>query len=126
MRQRNRSRQFLLIFIAIVLPAAVLVGLARRVVRQAKELAAAPAADEHRNANEQLRRELAAKLETVKLQEVNRWIRLPNAPGNDQPPDPSLVFVAAIDGDRMILPWEREGERRPPALPFEQRLRQGE
>jgi two-component sensor histidine kinase len=126
MRQRNRSRQFFLIFIAIVLPAAVLVGLARRVVNQEKELAAARAADEQRNAIEQLRRELAAKLETVKLQEVNRWIRLPNAPDNDQPPDPSLVFVAAIDGDRMILPWERESERRPPALPFETLLREAE
>lgn len=126
MRQRNRSRQFFLIFIAIVLPAAVLVGLARRVVRQEKELAAARAADEHRNASEQLRRELAAKLETVKLQEVNRWIRLPNAPDNDQPPDASLVFVAALDGDRMILPWERENEGLPGPLLFEQRLREGE
>jgi two-component sensor histidine kinase len=126
MRQRNRSRQLFLIVIAIVLPAAVLVGLARRVVRQERELAAARAAEEHRNANEQLRRELAAKLETVKLQEVNRWIRLPNAPDNEEPPDPSLVFVAAVDGDRMILPWERESEKRPPALPYAQRLREGE
>jgi two-component sensor histidine kinase len=106
MNQRKRSRQVLLIVIAILLPAAVLVGLARRVVRQERELAKTQAAEERRNALEQLRRELAARLDAVRLREVNRWIRVPSAPDAEQPPDSSLVFVAALDGDRLVLPWE--------------------
>src|SRR5262245_34247014 len=103
-----RTRQLLLIVIAILLPAAVLVGLARRVVLQDTELARTQAEEERRKALEQLRRELAARLDAVRLREVNRWIRVPSAPGAEQPPDSSLVFVAALDGERMILPWETE------------------
>ncbi len=107
MRQYRSSRQLVLILIAILLPAGVLIGLATRVVRQETELAQTRALEARRTQVEQVRRELLARLDAVKLREINRWIRLPAAPSEiEQPPDSSLVFVSALDGDRLVMPWE--------------------
>jgi hypothetical protein len=60
---------------AILIRAAVLVGLASRILYQDRELAAIRAAGQRRIAVDQLRRELDAHLEAIKLQEINRLIR---------------------------------------------------
>jgi hypothetical protein len=101
-----QSRQLLLVLVAILLPAAVLVAFARRLIRQEEELSKARAVEVRRNASEQVRRELAARLDAVKLQEINRWIRIPSIGETEQVPDSALVLVTAIDGDRVIMPWE--------------------
>lgn len=111
MKFRTRGRQLLLILVAVLLPAGVLILLARQVTRQEAELAAARAIQEHRNTVEQLGRELAARLEAIKLQEINRWIRVPAVRESDLPLDDALVFVAPFDEDRIVLPWES------PAIP---------
>ncbi len=63
-----------------LIPAAVLVGLASRILYQDRELAAKRAADQRRIAVDQLRRELDARLEAIKLQEINRLIRSQREP----------------------------------------------
>src|SRR5438105_4121641 len=108
----RHKRQFILFLTVILLPAAVLVGLAIRVVRQDRELAHKRADDERNRALEQLSRELAARLETIKLQEINRLIRDPHAP--DSSADPAIVLMTRLDGDRLVLPWQ---SNRKPAVP---------
>jgi signal transduction histidine kinase len=103
MSWRRHKRQFLLFLTAILLPAALLIGLAVRVVRQEAELDKTRAADEQRIALDQARWELSARLDRI--------LAAPEAV------DPAVVLVAAVDGDRIALPWI---STRPPAVPSAQ------
>ncbi len=62
--------------------------------------------DERLHTLEQLRRELTARLETIKLQELNR---ISNEPGSIEraPADFPVVFIAPLVQNHLILPWER-------------------
>ena len=100
---RRRNRRIFLLLSAILIPAAVLITLAVRVVRQETELSERRAAEQRREAVNQLRRELSARLQAIKLQEVNRLI---GDSGPGIPPDSPIIFVAPLEEDRMILPWE--------------------
>ncbi len=60
-------------------------------------------AEQRREALDQLRRELRARLQAIRLEEVNRLI---GESGTRLPPDSPIVFVASFDQDRMVLPWE--------------------
>jgi len=102
---RRRKRRIFLLLSAILIPAAVLITLAVRVVRQETELGERRAAEERRDALDQLRRELSARLQAIKLQEVNRLI---GETGLNLPPDSPIVFVAPLEEDRMVLPWEEK------------------
>lgn len=108
---RRRNRRIFLLVLAILIPAAVLITLAVRVVRQETELGERRAAEERRDALDQLRRELTARLQAIKLQEVNRLI---GESGPGIPPDSPIVFVTPFGEDRMVLPWEK---KRVPPLP---------
>lgn len=104
MRIARHKRQIVLFLVAILAPALVLIGLAGRLMVQDRELAAKREADQRLAAAGQLRRELTASLEAIKLQQVNRLIRSPG-PSPDSA-NPAVVFTAALDGDRLVLPWE--------------------
>src|SRR5688572_9819092 len=99
MNSRRRGRQVLLFVSTILIPAVVLIYLGVLLVRQESELADKRAADQRRDALEQLRRELSARLETIKVQTAARGI---------QDSRPEIVFVGRLEQDRMILPWEKE------------------
>jgi signal transduction histidine kinase len=114
---RRRKRQLLLVLIAILLPAGVLVSLAVRVFRQEAELAEKRMADVRRDALVQLRREVAAKLEAIKLQEVDHLRDEPRLPITRRPPGSAVVFVVPLEQDRMVMPWD---ERRRPEHPSPQ------
>jgi hypothetical protein len=75
MRINRHKRQILLFLAAVLMPAGALIGLAGRIVYQDRELAAKRAIDQRHAAVEQVRRELSSRLETIKLQEINRLIR---------------------------------------------------
>ena len=120
---RRRKRRIFLLLSAILIPAAVLITLAVRVVRQEAELAQRRAAEERREAVDQLRRELSARLQAIKLQEVNRLIG-ESSPG--LPPDSPIVFVTPLGQDRMVLPWEQERTPVPPAAEFARHQLEGE
>jgi len=101
----RRKRRILLLLAAILIPTSVLITFAMRLARQDAELAEKRMADQRRDALEQLRREIAARLETIKLQEQNRLFdedRVTEASS----PYSSVVFTAPIIQNRLILPWE--------------------
>jgi signal transduction histidine kinase len=100
------KRQVFLFLAAILIPAAVLVGLASRILDQDRELAAKRTADQRRVAVDQLRRELDAHLEAIKLQEINRLIRALNGNRAQDSDNPAVVFTASVQGDGLVFPWE--------------------
>ena len=121
----RRKRQISLFLAAILIPSAVLITFAFRLARQDGELADKHMADQRRDALDQLRRELALRLETIKLQEINRLSGDPaslEAPSVDFP----VLFVAPLVQNRLILPWERASQSvmSPPA--FTVRMQDGE
>jgi signal transduction histidine kinase len=104
-RIHRHRRQILLFLIAILLPAAILTGLAARIMYQERELAAKRLTDQRHAAADQMRRELSARLEAIKLQEINRLIRSPISAQAKDPANSSVVFTATVEGDRLVLPW---------------------
>jgi signal transduction histidine kinase len=113
----RRARRIALLFSAILIPTAAVILLGIRVVRQENELSERRASEQRREALDQLRRELTARLQALRLGEVNRLI---GEPGGRLPPDSPIVFVTAVVQDRMVPPWE-EGRR--PARPSPQFVR---
>ena len=85
-----------------------LAGLAGRMIHQERELAIKRAADRRHDALDQVHRELSARLEAIKLQEINRLIR---APASSPHENPAVVFTATLEGDRVVLPWEAHSEQ---------------
>lgn len=120
---RRRRRWTSLLLAAILIPTAVVVVLVLRVVRQERELGERRAADARREALQQLRRELTARLQAIRLEEVNRLI---GESGTRLPPDSPIVFVAAIAHDSMALPWADHGPPSPLSPEFLQWQELGE
>ena len=86
---------------AVLIPAAAVLLLVVRVVRQENEPSVRRAAA--REARDQLRRELTARLQALRLEEVNRLI---GESGRRLPPDSPIVFVAPNVQERMVPPWD--------------------
>ena len=127
MRAGGHKRQVFLFITAILLPAAEVIVLGARIICQERELAGKRTADERRNAIEQLRRELAARLEAIKLDEINRLIRAPEQRWAEGPGNPAVTFVAKIEADRLILPWEAVSQTATPvSAPFARHRQEGE
>ena len=121
--RRRRTRRTALLLSAILIPTAAVVFLVVRVVRQEHELAERRAAAEQRDALDQLRRELTARLQALRLEEVNRLI---GESGRRLPPDSPIVFVAPMVQDRMVLPWEDSPTAPVPSAAFVRWQREGE
>src|SRR5215467_4627125 len=118
---RRRTRWTRLLLAAILIPTAVVILLVFRVVRQERELGERRASDARRQTLEQLHRELTARLQALRLEEVNRLI---GESGTRLPPDSPIVFVAPMVHDDMVLPW---ADRSPSSAPSAEFLRyQGE
>ncbi len=121
--QRRRTRRTGLLLAAILIPTAVVIVLVFRVVRQDRELRERRSSDARRDALAQLHRELTARLQALRLEEVNRLI---GESGTQLPPDSPIVFVAPIAQDSLVLPWEgRESDSRAPGE-FAQYQHEGE
>jgi signal transduction histidine kinase len=106
-----------------VVPSVVVILLVFRVVRQENELAERRAAEERREALDQLRRELSARLHAIRLEEVNRLI---GESGRRLPAESPIVFVAPMSKDRMVLPWEDSREWPAPATELARLQAEGE
>ncbi len=121
--RRRRARRVALLLSVILIPSAAGILLVFRVVRQENELGERRAAEQRRDALDQLRRELTARLQALRLEQVNRLI---GESGRRLPPDSPIVFVAPMVQDRMVLPWE-DGRATPtPTAEFERAQREGE
>ena len=94
-----------------------------RVVRQERELSARRASEQQREALDQLRRELAARLQALRLEEVNRVL---GESGGRLPPDSPIVFVAPVVDNRIVPPWEANRNAPRPTAEFAQAHREGE
>jgi signal transduction histidine kinase len=94
-----------------------------RVVRQERELSARRASEQRREALDQLRRELTARLQALRLEEVNRVL---GESGGRFPPDSPIVFVAPVVDNRMVPPWEGNRSAPRPTAAFAQAHREGE
>ncbi len=94
-------RQLFLFFVAILAPAAVLVGLSGRLLFQERELAAQRTTEQRQTAVEQFRRELSVRLEEIRLKEINRALG-----GGSTDAGPSTILTATVKGEKIILPWE--------------------
>jgi signal transduction histidine kinase len=114
---RRRRRWTTLLLAAILIPIAVVLVLVFRVVRQERELDERRVADARREALEQLRRELTARLQAIRLEEVNRLI---GESGTQLPAGSPIVFVAPMTHDSMVLPWD---DRAPSSAPSQEVVR---
>ena len=121
----RRKRQIFLFLAAILIPTAVLITLATRLARQDAELAEKRMADQRRDALEQLRRELAARLETIKLQELNRLSDDSQFSESGDIESP-VVFVAPLIQNRLVLPWQTNPRSSVASSGFEQYRKEGE
>jgi len=126
MRVTRHKRQIILFLVAILVPAGVLIGLAGRIMYQDRELAAKRAVDQRRAAVDQLRRELSSRLETIKLQEINRLIRSPNSSPARASRDPAVVFTATLENDHLVFPWQTTKPDAPVSKEFAQHRQVGE
>jgi signal transduction histidine kinase len=120
---RRRTRRIALLLSAILIPTAAVCLLVFRVVRQEHELAERRGSEQRRDALDQLRRELTARLQALRLQEVNRLI---GEPGRQLPPGSPIVFVAQLAQDRLLLPWEDSRTAPPAGARFLRAQREGE
>lgn len=101
----RRKRQVFLFLSAILIPTIVLITFAIRLARQDAELAEKRMADERRDAMDQLRREMTARLETIKLQELNRMAS-DSSSAQKAASDSPVIFAAALVQNKLTLPWE--------------------
>jgi signal transduction histidine kinase len=120
---RRRKRRIFLLLSAIVVPSAVVILLVFRVVRQENELSERRSAEARREALDQLRRELSARLQAIRLEEVNRLI---GESGRRLPPESPIVLVAPLIQDRMVLPWEDRRISQAAAAKFAEIQEEGE
>jgi signal transduction histidine kinase len=116
-------RRTALLLSAILIPAVAISLLVVRVVRQEHELAERRAAEERREALDQLRRELTARLQALRLEEVNRII---GESGRRLPPGSPIVFVAPVLDERLVLPWDDRLAAPAPSAAFARWQRDGE
>jgi signal transduction histidine kinase len=114
-----------LVLAAILIPTAVLVTFAMRLARQDAELSQRRMEDQRRDALEQLRRELTARLETVKLRELSRLTGESGLAGSTSTDYP-VVFVASLAGNRLVPPWEKLRKSESGSAVFERRRKEGE
>jgi signal transduction histidine kinase len=116
----QKSKRGVLFCLVAIVPAAVLVGLATRLYHQENELANKHAADQRQEALEQVRRELATKLEAIKLEVVNRLRdESPASSSPMRPPaDSAVAFVLPLEQDHLVMPWENKTNRALPVPEF--------
>jgi signal transduction histidine kinase len=124
MRVTRHKRQILLFLSAILVPAGVLVGLSGRLMYQDRELSLKRAGDRHRAAVEQLRRELVARLDAIRLQEINRQIRSTHSDTAQYSDNPAVVFTAVLRADTLVMSWEASAPEY--SAEFAKRLQDGE
>jgi signal transduction histidine kinase len=124
---RRRQRRIALLLSAILIPTAAVILLVFRVVRQEGELSERRATEQRRVALDQLRRELTARLQALRLGEVNRFI---GESAGRLPSDSPIVFVAPLVQDRgqdlIVPPWEEQREPPRVGAEFARLQQQGE
>ena len=131
MRPSGHRRQVLLFLVAIILPCLVLVALSLRMISQEQELAEKRLAEEQRHLAIQIRQELLARLEGIKLQEVSALATQADRAQVADYKNSAVVLVGWVEKNRFVLPWEvnRDAEKFRRLLheaQFARKIQQGE
>ena len=107
LRRHLPSRQVLLFLVAIGLPCVVLVGLSLRMLAQERELADKRLADTRRVMAADVRQELLSRLERLRREALATPAGSRTRLGAQHEP---VALVGAVEGDRLILPWDGQTE----------------
>src|SRR5215831_18502024 len=124
MRISRHKRQIVLFIAAILVPAAVLIGLSTQLMRQEQELAAKRAADQRQASIEQLRRELGARLDAIRLQEINRVIRSSHAEAARDAENPAVISAVILKDEHSTIPSDAAPPE--PSAEFAAKIQEGE
>jgi signal transduction histidine kinase len=89
-----------------MVPFLVLAALSLRMIGQERELAEKRLADDRRLRVNQIRQELLARLERIKLQEVGQLATQAGTAQADRHENTPVVFVGRVENGRLVLPWE--------------------
>ena len=106
MAPHANRRQVLLFLVAIVVPSLVLIAISLRMIGQERELSEKRVADDQRRLVSQIRQELLARLERIKLQEVSALATLEGKPQAASYQNQSVILVSPVENNRLVLPWE--------------------
>ena len=100
-----QRKHVLLFIIAIVLPSSLLVILSWRMLDQQAELDEKRLVESRARCAADITREMRAKLEQIKLQEVSVAAHRRTTQERDYS-HRDVVFVGLTDRERLLLPWE--------------------
>jgi signal transduction histidine kinase len=116
------SRQALLFLAALGAPCVLLIGLTLRLLAQERELAEKRHADDRRRLATDIRQDLISGVTRLRINLLERHAAA-DVDGDGAPP---LAFVARVDGDAIVFPWDagRAAADEPPA--FVNAVRSGE
>ncbi len=103
MRQLGHRLQLGVFLAAVCVPCIALIALSLRIISQDRELAEKRRADERRREVLQVRDALLARLNPIRVNEIQRDLE----PG-EQYRHPEVVFVARIEDSGLVLPWEAD------------------
>src|SRR5688572_18318414 len=104
MKAHSRYRQLVLLLVALVLPSLAAVALGLRTIAQERELAEKRLGDRRQQTVTQIRKDLLARLDRIKLQEISVEVRSQAAGYSD----PAVVIVGWADRDHLELPWDSD------------------
>jgi signal transduction histidine kinase len=98
-------RYFAFFLLAFLVPVGVLTALAFRTFNQERELAVRREGDERRRVATAIGQELLRHLDGLRLRTLAGAAR-GSRPGREPDAPDGIALVAAIDGGRLVLPWE--------------------
>ena len=101
-------RQRMLYLVAILLPCLVIVALGLLLMSRERELAGNRQREEERSRLRNFGQELVVRLERLKLRQMTALAGRDDALCKEQFVDPAFALVTAIDGDRLVLPWDAD------------------
>ncbi len=131
MRTPGLQKRILLFLIAVVLPSSVLVVLTWCMIGQQKELREKRLTDERRRIAGEIGRDLLARLEEIKLREIEASASGAEYFDTRDYTSSEVVLIATVDGEHILLPWEvsrsSDGSRHPISDPaFTEKIRRAE
>jgi signal transduction histidine kinase len=94
---RYRYRQLFLFLLALIFPSSAIIGLGWLTIAQERELSEKRAADAQKQMLADIRQDLHAQLDRIKLQEITAAYS-----------DPAVILVGSVEDNRLVLPWDKD------------------
>src|SRR6185369_2191834 len=94
---RYRYRQLFLFLLALIFPSSAIIGLGWLTISQERELSEKRAIDAQKQLIADIRQDLRAQLDRIKLQEITSAYS-----------DPAVILVGSVEDNRLVLPWDKD------------------